>query len=214
MCALGASMSYRRSVVFPLLVLCGLVAVAKNKNKVVLPADVLEARSVLVVIDPDSGMALDAPMANRTAREDVEKALMNWGRFRMALNVSDADLIISVRKGNGKMAQPTVGGIPNNNRPVIFEPTDSGGRGGVQTGSSPFPGDPTSAQPQGPHPQAEVGSSQDMFVVYRGQRGDPLDFPPVWRYTAKDGLRSPGVPAVDEFRKAIIEAEKQQGSKP
>ena len=136
-------MSYRRSVVVSFLVLWGLVAAGKNKNKAVLPTDVLQAKTVLVVIDPDAGMAVDAPMANRTAQEDVERALMNWGRFRIALNVSDADLIISVRKGNGKIAQPTVGGIPTNNRPVIFEPTDSGGRGGVHTGTSPIPGDPT-----------------------------------------------------------------------
>ena len=207
-------MSYRRSVVVSFLVLWGLVAAGKNKNKAVLPTDVLQAKTVLVVIDPDAGMAVDAPMANRTAQEDVEKALMNWGRFRIALNVSDADLIISVRKGNGKIAQPTVGGIPTNNRPVIFEPTDSGGRGGVHTGTSPIPGDPTSAQSNDPRPQVEVGQSQDTFIVYRGMRDNPLDHPAVWRFIAKDALRSPGVPAVDEFRKAIIEAEKQQGNNP
>jgi hypothetical protein len=204
-------MLYRRSVVFSLLVVCCLAAAAKDKNKVVLPTDVLQAKTVLVVIDPDAGMAVDAPMANRTAQEDVEKALMNWGRFRLAESYADAELIISVRKGNGKVAQPTVGGIPNNNRSVIFEPTDSGGRGGVHTGTSPIPGDPTTSQPQGPYPQMEVGQSQDTFIVYRGQRDDPLDHPPVWRYAAKDALRSPGVPAVDEFRKAIVAAEKQQG---
>jgi hypothetical protein len=204
----------RRSVVVSLLGWCCLTAAGKDKNKVVLPADVLQARTVLVLIDPDAGMAIDAPMANRTAQEDVEKALMNWGRFRMALAVSDAELIITIRKGNGKIAQPTVGGIPTNNRPVIFEPTDSGGRVGIHTGTSPIPGDPASAQPQGAHPQTEVGPTQDMFVVYRGQRDNPLDSPPVWRYGAKDALRSPGVPAVDEFRKAIIEAEKQVGNKP
>ena len=32
--------------------------------------------------------------------------------------------------------------------------------------------------------------------------------PPVWRYIAKDCLREPGVTAVEEFRKAIAEAEK------
>ncbi len=205
---------YRQSIVLSLLLSGCMVGAAKDKNKVVLPADVLQARTVLVLIDPDAGMAVDAPMANRTAQADVEKALMQWGRFSLALNVSDADLIITVRKGNGKMAQPTVGGVPTNNRPVIFEPTDSGGRIGAQTGTVPFPGDPTSAQPGHPQPQAEVGANQDMFVVYRGQRSDPLDSPPVWRYGAKDALRSPGVPAVDEFRKTIIEAEKQQGNKP
>jgi hypothetical protein len=207
-------MPYRQRIVFSLLLSVCMPAGGKDKNKVVLPVHVLQAQTVLVVTDPDAGTAIDAPMANRKAQEDVEKALMNWGRFRIAINLSDADIIITVRKGNGKMVQPTVGGIPTNNRPVIFEPTDSGGRGGVKTGTSPLPGDPTSAQPGSPYPQAEGGSTQDMFVVYRGQRSDPLDSPPVWRYTAKDALRSPGVPAVDEFRKAIIEAEKQLGNKP
>jgi hypothetical protein len=53
-----------------------------------------------------------------------------------------------------------------------------------------------------------------MFAVYRGRRDDPLDSTPVWRLSAKDALRSPSVPAVDEFRKLIVEAEKQQAANP
>jgi len=124
----------------------------KDKKKVLLPADVLEATTVLVVVDPEAGVAIDAPNANRTAQEDVEKAIMNWGRFSLAMDVSTADLVISVRKGNGKIAQPTVGGVPINNRPVILEPTDSGGRVGGHSGNPPQAGDPTDAQPQSSHP--------------------------------------------------------------
>jgi hypothetical protein len=51
-----------------------------------------------------------------------------------------------------------------------------------------------------------------MFVVYRGKRDDALDAPSVWRYSAKNALNSPQVPAVDAFRKLIAEAEKQQAS--
>ncbi len=127
---------------------------------------------------------------------------------------SNADLIISVRKGNGKTVQPTVAGVPINNRPVIFEPTDSGGRVGVHTGNPPGTGDPTNSQPQSPSPQIEAGPSQDMFAVFRGNREGALDYPAVWRYTAKDALRSPAVPAVDEFRKLIAEAEKQRAARP
>ena len=53
-----------------------------------------------------------------------------------------------------------------------------------------------------------------MFVVYRGKRDDALDSPAVWRYSANGALRSPDVPTVDAFRKLILEAEKQRGSKP
>jgi len=186
----------------------------KDKKKVLLPADVLEATTVLVVVDPEAGVAIDAPNANRTAQEDVEKAIMNWGRFSLAMDVSTADLVISVRKGNGKIAQPTVGGVPINNRPVILEPTDSGGRVGGHSGNPPQAGDPTDAQPQSSHPQVEIGPAQDMFVVYRGKRDNAFNYPAVWRYIAKDALRSPDVPAVDEFRKLIAESEKQQTATP
>jgi hypothetical protein len=209
-------MFYRRIAVGLFLPLCCMVAAGKNKKKVILPTDVLQAQTVLVVIEPGAGETIDAPMANRIARDDVEKALMNWGRFRMAVNASDADLIISVRKGSGRVAQPTIGGVPDNNRPVILQPSDSGGRVGGQTGAPPPLSNPTTSEPrpQGPYPQAEVGESDDMFTVYRGKRDNPLDSPPVWRYAARDGLRSPSVPAVGEFRKTIVEAEKQQANNP
>jgi len=59
----------------------------------------------------------------------------------------------------------------------------------------------------------EVGPSQDTFAVYRGKVEYPLDSSPVWRYIAKNSLRSPAVPAVDEFRKAIADAEKAAAQK-
>ena len=193
------------SVVF---VMFSVFAAGKDKKKILLPQDVLQARTVLVVIDPNAGVSLDSPNANRTAQDSVEKALMKWGRFDLATDVSTADLIITVRKGSGKMAQPTIGGIPNN-RPVIFQPTESGGRVGGTRGTPPMAGDPTAHQSQDPTPQVEVGSVDDMFAVYRGKRDDALDAPTVWRYTAKGALNSPEVPAVDAFRKLIVEAEKQ-----
>jgi hypothetical protein len=203
-------MRYPRSLAISVLLLFCLVATAKDKKKALLPADVLRAHSVLVLVDPAAGRDLQNPNANRTAQEDVEKALMEWGRFSLALDARTADLIITVRKGSGKIAQPTVGGIPNNNRPVVLEPTNSGGRIGVIPGSAPD---------SSPEPQVEVGQPQDMFVVYRSSTKDdpnwaPLDAPPVWRYAAKDALQSPAVPAVDVFRKLIADSEKQLAAKP
>jgi hypothetical protein len=208
-------MRYRLSfATASIVLLCCLAAHGKDKKKVSLPADVLEAKTVLVVVDPEAGVDMDAPNANRAAQQDVERALMKWGRFAMAVDVSTADLVVAVRKGNGKIAQPTIGGVPSNSRPVIFEPSDSGVRVGGHSGTPPQTGDPTASQPSNPHQQVEVGSAQDMFVVYRGKRDDPLDTPAVWRYNAKDALRSPDVPAVDAFRKVVLEAEKQRDSKP
>jgi hypothetical protein len=56
-----------------------------------------------------------------------------------------------------------------------------------------------------------------MFIVYRGSVDtllSPLDAPPVWRYSAKDALASPSVPAVEAFRKLIAESEKELASHP
>jgi hypothetical protein len=194
--------------------MCCVAAAAKDKKKVLLPADVLQAETVLVVIDPDAGVPLDAPNANRTAQHAVENALMNWGRFRLATDVSTADLVIVIRKGNGKIAQPTIGGLPTNSRPVILQPGDSGGRVGGSAGTPPMSGDPTGSRTPSPTPQIEVAPAEDIFAVYRGKREDALDAPPVWRYIQKDGLRTPNVPAVDAFRKLIIEAEKQRAANP
>jgi hypothetical protein len=194
-------------------VFCGFAG-AKDRKKILLPDDVLQARTVLVVIDPDAGISPESPNANRAARENVEKALMKWGRFELATDVSTADLIISVRKANGKIAQPTIGGIPDNNRPIIFQPTESGGRAGGSRGTPPMSGDPTAPRNSDPTPQVEVGPRDDVFVVYRGKRDNALDAASVWRYSAKDALNSPEVPAVDAFRKLIAEAEKRQNSNP
>jgi hypothetical protein len=206
-------MSYRRSLVCSVLFLSCLVAVAKDKKKAPLPFDVLQAHSVWVIVDPTVGVDVTDPNANRNARADVEKALAKWGRLTPVADGSVADLIITVRKGNGKLAQTTIGGTPiNGPPPVVAQRTDSGISASTRIGPQPQSSDPY-PQSSGPHPQMEIGSTQDMFVVYRGDPNhdnttDPLDSPPVWRYTAKDALASPGVPAVDAFRKAVNDSEK------
>ena len=194
-------MSVRLRFAAVLIVFCSVLKVAGNDKKPALPSYVLRAESVFVLIDPDAGTSPASPQANQKARDDVEKAIMKWGRFRLAISPGVADLIIVVRKGSGRIVEPTIGGLPTNDRPVIVQPTDSGVRLGGQTPSRP------STQPG---PQLEAGVPDDMFVVYQGGAGNPLDGPPVWRYMNKDALKSPNVPAVAEFRKAIEEAEKQE----
>ena len=189
------------------------LTIAGNKKKVSLPAYVLKAHTVLVLIDPNAGINMTSPLANKTAQEDVEKALMKWGRLTPVMDTQTADLVITVRKGSGKIVQPTIGGMPTNDRPVIVQPTDTGIRVGGQKGRPP---DATQPPPQdtSPHPQTEVGPSEDMFVVYEGHVDGPLERAPAWRYINKNALHSPEVPAVAEFRKMIEEAEKQQKTKP
>jgi hypothetical protein len=66
----------------------------------------------------------------------------------------------------------------------------------------------TSGQTSG-QPQAEIGRVNDSFLVYEGDTSDPTGGVPAWRLDRKNALHSHDVPAVDEFRKAIAEAEKQ-----
>lgn len=174
---------------------------------------VLRAETVLVMIDPNAGTSPSDPLANQKARDEVEKALMKWGRFRLAINSGAADLIIVVRKGTGKAVQPTIGGLPTNDRPAIVQPTDSGIRLGGQKGHPAGSADPAPRDTR-PSPQIEAGSPDDSFVVYQGGAGDPLDRPAAWRYTKKNALKSPDIPAVAEFRKIIEDAEKQLANKP
>jgi hypothetical protein len=209
-----AVMIFRMRALLCLLLLFTSLAVADKKKKTVLPAYVLNARTVVVLLDPNTGISPASPLANKTAQEDVEKALLKWGRLNPVLDTQTADLVIILRKGSGKVVQPTIGGAPTNDRPIIVQQTDSsiriGGQQGRQVGST----DPA-PQDTRPHPQAEVGPSEDMFVVYEGHTVAAFDQEaPAWRYLAKDALHSPNVPAVAEFRKLVDEAEKQQKTKP
>jgi len=203
-------MAIRVRLLLSLVLLFTCLATANNKKKEALPAEVLDARTFVVLVDPDAGMSTSAPLANRTAQEDVEKALAKWGRLQPVLIGNTADLVITVRKGNGKIVQPTVSGEPTNDRPVVVVPSDNGIHIGAQQGRPP---DSTQPPPQDTSPSmgGEVGPTEDTFLVYRGCTASAaLERAPVWRYVAKNGLRSPDVPAVAEFRKAIEAAVKQQ----
>lgn len=192
-------------------------AVAK-KDKPILPAYILQAHTVTVVIDPDAGISLKDPNANQTAQRDVEAAILKWGRFNAVVSTQQADLIIVVRKGHDQLAEETIPNPRQNSRAGSVTPADGGISIGAQRGTqqplsadnSPM-NDPTGARTA--HPQVEVGGQDDFFEVYEGNVERPLDGSPGWKWIKKDGLHSHNVPAVDEFRKAIAEAEKQASAK-
>lgn len=191
-----------------------LAPVLLAKDKSTLPAYVLNAQTVLVVIDPDAGEPLTSPGADSTARGDVERAIMKWGRFKLVMAAQTADLIVAVRKGNGRMVNPTIGGGRVDDRPVVIQPGQNGDiRLGGQQGRPPDLSQTSGQAQDSPQVRTEVGPSDDMLAVYRGGVEYPLDNPPVWRYAAKNGLMPPQIRAVDEFRKAINEAEKSASQK-
>jgi hypothetical protein len=207
-------MPFRLASALLVAVLLASTAPAKDKKKPLLSPYILRARTAVVVIDPDVGEPLDEPNANANARTAVEKALLEWGRFDLLSQGQETDLIIVVRTGNGKAMRPTMKGGAIDQRPVSAESTDSTIRIGAQHGQPPpLEGGQSIPDPnRGPHVSNEVGPSEDMFEVYRGDVPNPLDSMVVWRHIAKDCLREPKVTAVEEFRKAIAEAEKPQTS--
>jgi len=199
----------RTSLLLVIALLLSPSANAKDKkNKPILSADVLRAQTVLVMISPDAGERLDDPAGNRRAQEDVERSLTKWGRFRIVNEVSAADLIFTVRKGNGRIVNPTIANSPIDNRPVILQPGADSDRIGAQHGQLPGMNQPGMPQDSEPRAQTEIGSSEDTIEVYRGDVDMPLDRSPVWRYSAKDALRPPSVSAVEQFHNAVDQSEK------
>ena len=150
---------------------------AKDKKKQVLPEYVLRARTVRVVVAPDSGEPLDQPMANSNARENVEKALSEWGRYQVVMDGQEADLVISVRTGNGRMVRPTIKGGPIDQRGGVAQGTDSTIRIGGAQGRAPG-SDPTmSPQDQGPHMGNEIGPSRGHTRSLSRQHFQPARCP-------------------------------------
>src|SRR5579864_2355124 len=192
---MGCSMTRRLCALFVPLLLLISAANGKDKHKPVLPEYVLRAQTVRVVIDPNAGEPLDQPQANALARDNVEKALMEWGRFRLVLDGGESDLVIVIRTGDGRMSRPTMKGGPIDQRPGVGQSTDGDIRIGGQRGQPPMNDpsmDPQSPQNQGPHVSNEVGPRTDSFLVYQGRTwggsGGAQDSPALWRYEVKNCL--------------------------
>ena len=191
------------------------LAWGKKKEKL-LPEIVVKAETVLVVILPDTREPANDVTSNKRAQQDVEKALMKWGKYRLALDVKTADLVIGVRRGAERPFTPTVSGGPVDSRPVTIDQTDNqiriGGAQGRPTAGVSQTGD-TGAPGGTPRPGMEAGPSEDVLKVFLGGMNYPADNPPVWAFTGKDGLSEPSVRAVAEFRKAVEETEKAMAAK-
>ena len=210
----------RRAVtltVFATLTIPVLTSAKEKQPKSPMPFTVLKAQTIAVVINPDAGRSVRNPQGNETAQRDVETALGNWGRFQTTMSYLNADLIVVIRKGTGRMVDETIPDPRQNGRVGTIEPLDNGIYVGAQHGTPP---NPTSrqttkeSQPTTPT-QVEVKDPNDTFLVYMGGGSDtPLDGTPIWQYVAKDGLKSPTVPAVSAFRKAFAETEQAASKNP
>jgi len=197
-----------------ILLLLPRLAFTKGKSKPIVPPYVLSAHTVSIVIDPGAGESLSDPRANQIAQKDVEAALLKWARFEPLIGTPGADLIIVIRKGHNQLVDETIPDRRQNDRAGVINPTDNGISMGAQRGHQP--GMPDSTQdPRMPSPShTEISNGDDSFTVYDGKADHPLDSAPAWKLVAKDCLHSHDVPAVDEFRRAIAEAEKAISKKP
>ena len=199
------------------LLLLAVAGFAKDKKKKpTLPPYVLTAHTVAVLVDPEAGVSIENPRANQIAQKDVETALLNWGRFEPTIDTQAADLIVVVRKGSGRLVDQTVSDPRQNSRPGVITPTNNGIGIGAQEGHQRDITGTPEGQAAGipPHPQAEIGNSEDTFTVYEGRVEHALDSVPAWRYISRDALHSHDVPAVTAFRKACEEAEKAAAKNP
>ena len=204
-------MRVRVLALFAGVVMLASCVVAKKKEKQVLPDAVLRAQTVFVVIQPDAKEPLTGPNANLKAQKAVEEALMKWGKFRLALDTTTADIVITVQKGTGKAMSPTISGGPVDSRPVDVEGDASQIRIMGQKGHP----DTTSISTNDPNPNAraqtgtQAGASEDVLRLFIGGTVEyPLDHAPVWMYSRKDALKSPEVAAVAELKKVFEESEK------
>jgi hypothetical protein len=203
-----AEMVKRASAVFllSLLATCGF---AKDKTKNILPAYVLQAKTVAVVIDPSAGISIDDPRANEVAQRDVEAAILKWGRFETVSDPKTADLIMMVRKGNSRLMDDT---MPDARQNSGINPNNRGGSIGPPRGSEPdLSGDPgVGSSRQSPH--TGTLDAEDSFSVFKG--GENTRYAtPVWTYAGRDGLNPQTVPAVIAFKKAVAAADKAEAEK-
>jgi hypothetical protein len=189
-----------------LLATCGF---AKDKTKNILPAYVLQAKTVAVVIDPNAGISIDDPRANEVAQKDVEAAFLKWGRFNPVSDPKTADLIVMVRKGNGRLMDETLPDLRQNSG---INPNNRGGATGPPRGSQPdLSGDPGLGSSR-QSPQADTGNVEDLFSVFKGGQ-NTLYATPAWTYAGRDGLSPQTVPAVTAFKKAVAAADKAGAEK-
>ena len=176
---------------------------AKDKNKNALPAYVLQAKTVAVIVDPDAQFASNDPQANFMAKRDVEAALLKWGRFELVSQPEDADLLVVVRKGDAR----SLGDLTSDSR------QSGGGVNGPRTGTMPNEPGMADSGPGQRTPGMDSAFSQDSFTVFKGGE-NPHTTTPGWKYFGQNGLDPGTVPAVAAFKKVVAAAEKATAEKP
>jgi hypothetical protein len=182
-------MQARRSL-FVGLVLLASVALAQTKQQKT-PQLLLNGQYVYVEPLLGDGKFADPNVSpeDRQAVTDVSHAIEKWGQYKLAARRSEADLVISVRKGR-------------------VASTYRGGHVGIHT--SPTGGHPTTEA--GPITGDEAGPKQDLLWVF-ALNPDGTLAGPYWKNAQGHGLEMPNLALFQQFRKDISEAIAAQNKK-
>jgi hypothetical protein len=162
----------RRIPIFILLFLASGLAAAQGFDP--LPKLVVHAQYILVTTNTGDDLTNPNMMADdRQAVVDVQNAIKKWGRYALAYNAKDADLILVVRKGRIVESQP-----------------------GLRVGAGS-----TTKPSIGANVPTDMGDPREMLALFDASQG--LHSTPLWREFAGGGLNPPQMSLVGDLRAAV-----------
>jgi hypothetical protein len=181
-----------RCAMFPSLVAITFASLASGQsgNQAKKPSAIL-ATAQFVSVEPYSGTdnpaAINDPhvsVEDREAVANVQKAILNWGQYKITIRRSETDLVIFVRKGRIASANGGIHVHAGNRNSTPGGPTqpDDHAVGGLGGG--------------------EVGANEDIFWVYSLDPEGKLTGP-IWRKNLKDGLDAPELVLFEKFKKDV-----------
>lgn len=186
------------------LILAAPLGFAKDKKKKDLPAVFSTARFVYVQAEDGDIMNPRLFPEDREAIADVQDGLKDWNRYAVAINQSDAELVMVVRKGRlvGALVHGGVGigtgpgldgSYPGNRNPAGQNNPDAGRADGGRGTSTEIGA------------RGDAGPPDDMLRVYLvtpdGRRGAM-----VWSGEMKDGLDAPASILLRQLRQEVDRA--------
>ncbi len=129
---------------------------------------------------------------DRKAVARVEDAVRIWGRYKLTIKRSDADVVLVVRTGRIAAAH---GGVRVTRNPI------------------PPPGEPPQKGTEvGPVAGAETGPLYDLLFVYPKSQDGSLGGP-AWKRTLDHGLDMPDLPLFKKFKEEVEAASAKQAKK-
>lgn len=144
---------------------------------------------------------------DRQAIYDVEDALRDWNRYKLAMHREEADIVLVVRRGRLAGAQAGVGVSVPRPQSGPYPGSASNPGGGAGNGSGGGIGqqrDPGA----GVGARGDMGPPDDVLRVFLQNDGKLVG--PVWQREQTDGLDAPSVPLVRQLRTAVEKAYPQK----